>query len=68
MYYAHRFVLCNRAPKLSKLIKSTKEKDFHLVRDHLTAPIFEIILRFLYTSKIIPMDGKSSFYLVCIWF
>lgn len=59
---AHRFILCNRAPKLSKLIKASKEKDFHLVRDHLTAPVFQVILKYIYTGKIIPMDDIIDLY------
>ncbi|XP_055639005.1 inhibitor of Bruton tyrosine kinase [Toxorhynchites rutilus septentrionalis] len=52
---AHRFIVCHRCKHLRKLVeKQPEQKEFHLLGyDGMTGQIFELVLRYIYTNKLI---------------
>nr|XP_016929755.1 inhibitor of Bruton tyrosine kinase [Drosophila suzukii] len=49
-FAAHKFIIYSRAPGLRELIRCYLDKDIYLNLEHLTGKMFELILKYIYTS------------------
>jgi len=57
-FAAHKFIIYSRAPGLRELIRCYLDKDIYLNLEHLTGKMFELILKYIYTSYWPTEDGK----------
>ncbi|XP_055548784.1 inhibitor of Bruton tyrosine kinase [Wyeomyia smithii] len=58
----HRYIIYHRCRHLKKLVqKQSDSKEVHLERyDGLSAPIFELVLRYIYTNRLISQDDVEK--------